>query len=119
MMLRKTLIIVACVVLVGSGGWAQSSPTVTATWTAPTEGSPVVEYELRITGSDGSEFTVYTADLTYQFAPGTFEPNVEYVATVRGKDAQDRAGPWSVPSNPYVFDPGPPGACGPISWTIE
>lgn len=117
-MLRKLLLTTALVMLVVTLSWAQS-PEVTASWTAPTEGSPVVEYELIVQGSDGSVITVYTVMTQYVFPAGTFDPIIEYVAIVRGKDAQDRYGPWSVPSDPYVYDPGPPGSCSPVQWNIN
>ena len=95
------------------------SPQVRATWEAPITGSPVVTYELEVL-VDGVRHLFVTSETTsYVFAPGTFEPSVAYIARVRGVDAQGRTGPWSLPSEPYVHDAGPPGLCGPIQWTED
>jgi hypothetical protein len=117
MIVRKFIATVTLVVLAASFGMAQTSPEITATWTAPTEGTPAVRYEVEVSGSDGSQFSVFSNNTEHIFAPGTFEIGVEYIARVRAFDAQDRVGPWSVPSDPYVWDPGPPGSCGPIVWS--
>lgn len=81
---------------------------VTASWTPPTEGSPVVEYQLYITADGEDFFTGYTPD-TFLTITLPDDPFVEYVGVVRGKDAMDRWGEWSLPSDPYVVDPGIPG----------
>jgi hypothetical protein len=94
-----------------------SSPAVTASWEAPTEGSPVVFYVLEIY-EDGVLFIFDTTENTsYVVEAGIFQAGPQYTARVRGVDAQDRTGPWSLWSDPYVFDPGPPGGCGPIQWS--
>jgi hypothetical protein len=96
---------------------AAGAPAVTATWDAPTEGSPVVFYVLEIY-EDGELFIVDTTEDTSFVVPaGIFLAGPQYTARVRGVDAQDRTGPWSLWSDPYVFDPGPPGGCGPIQWS--
>lgn len=95
---------------------AQDSPQVRAVWSPPTTGSPVVEYWLEIL-EDGVPFMlVETPDTAHVFQPGTFQPDIEYIARVQGVDARDRHGPWSSPSEPYVFDAGPPGSCGVVRW---
>jgi hypothetical protein len=94
------------------------SPQVTGRWTAPTEGSPVVFYELEVLAGEEPFLVVTTEDTQYLFAPGTFEVDVPYVARVRGVDAKDREGPWSEWSEPFIWDPGPPGGCGPFNWIV-
>lgn len=85
-----------------------SAVDLTVTWTAPSTGSPVVEYEVYVTADGQAFFTGYTPDTSINLAvPDT--PFVEYVAVVRGRDALDRAGPWSDPSEPFIVDFGPPG----------
>lgn len=89
---------------------AQSTVQVTASWTPPTEGSPVDHYVLQLS-TDGGPFTTvgsvtgtsYTLDLTV---------GQSYVARVAGIDAEGRQGPWSEASDAYTPDVGPPGQPG-------
>lgn len=89
---------------------AQTSVEVSATWEPPTEGSPVVHYVFQLSVDGGAFTTVGTVEGT------TYELELEightYVARVAGVDAQDRQGPWSLPSEPYSPDTGPPGQPG-------
>jgi hypothetical protein len=110
----RTLTILAVLALLGTLGAmpaaAQTSVQVTASWTAPTEGSPVDHYILQIS-TDGGPFvtvgsvtgTEYVLDL---------DVGSTYVARVAGVDAQSRQGAWSESSDPYTPDIGPPGAPG-------
>ncbi len=89
---------------------AQTSVQVTASWNPPTEGSPVHHYVFQLS-IDGAPFaTVGTVQGTsYQLE---LEVGRTYIARVAGVDAQDRQGPWSLPSDPYSPDVGPPGQPG-------
>lgn len=83
---------------------------VTASWNAPTEGSPVQHYVLQIATDGGPYATVATvAGTSY-----TLELEIDrtYTARVAGVDSQDRQGPWSLESDPYTPDVGPPGQPG-------
>lgn len=96
--------------LLGALPAAAQTVQVTASWTAPTEGSPVDHYVLQLS-TDGGPFTTvgsvtgtsYTLDL---------DVGSTYIARVAGVDAQDRQGPWSPESDPYSPDIGPPGQPG-------
>lgn len=81
----------------------------TASWTAPTEGSPVDHYVLQLSENGGPFYTVSDTITTTSFDV-QLENLTTYVARVAGVDAQDRQGPWSEPSEPYTPDLGPPGA---------
>lgn len=108
--MRKQVVMVVILMLMAV--WpvtAQDSAQVRATWNPPTTGSPVVMYTLEVL-EDGMPFVVAeTPDTTYVF---TAQHGVPYVARVLGTDDQDRDGPWSLWSDPFVFDAGPPGGCG-------
>jgi hypothetical protein len=83
---------------------------VTCSWTAPTEGSPVVTYVLEVS-ENGGPFVQYATTQAPQTSVSlTLESWNTYVARVAGIDAQGRQGPWSDPSDPYTPDNGPPGA---------
>lgn len=117
--MRRWVAVAIAIALCFYPPWLRAeSPQVTAQWTAPTSGSPVALYVLQVyTGED--LFLEVTSDSTqYIFAPGTFQVDVPYVARVKGVDARDRSGPWSEWSEAYVWDPGPPSACGPINWIV-
>lgn len=90
---------------------AQTSVEVTASWTAPTEGSPVHHYVLQLSIDGGAYSTVATV------TGGTsqtldLEIGHIYRARVAGVDSQDRQGPWSQESDAYTPDVGPPGQPG-------
>jgi len=82
----------------------------TATWTAPTEGSPVDHYVVQIS-QDGGPYqnagSTQTTTITLQLQVGS-----SYTVRVAGVDAQDRQGPWSLSSDPYTPELGPPGQPG-------
>jgi hypothetical protein len=89
---------------------AQTSVQVTASWNPPTEGSPVVHYVLQLS-IDGGNFTTVA---TVEGVSHVLELEIDrtYIARVAGVDAQDRQGPWSLPSDPYTPDVGAPGQPG-------
>jgi len=61
---------------------------VTATWSRPTEGSPVVVYQIEI------EAAATWPDTTFRIPVPVAADSLR--GRVRGVDAQGRAGPWSV-----------------------
>jgi hypothetical protein len=90
--------------------FAQGSTDVTWTWTAPTEGSPVVHYVVAVSINGGPFVNTATV------STNIYTLNVEYgnIVSIRvaGVDALDRQGPWSAESDPYGPDAGPPGQPG-------
>jgi hypothetical protein len=91
-----------------------ASPNVTATWTAPTTGSPVEYYVVEVYEGGELAFTAQPADTFVVF--NEFVMLKEYTARVAGVDALGRQGPWSDWSEPYMWDEGAPGSCGVIVW---
>jgi len=89
---------------------AQTTVEVTASWTAPTEGSPVQHYILQLSTDGGPYTTVGTVTGTSYVLNLAIDHT--YTARVAGVDAQSRQGPWSLPSDPYSPDLGPPGQPG-------
>ncbi|HOX26952.1 MAG TPA: fibronectin type III domain-containing protein [Candidatus Krumholzibacteria bacterium] len=89
---------------------AQTTVEVTASWTPPTEGSPVDHYILQLSTDGGPFSTVASVSGTSYVLD--LEIGHTYIARVAGVDAQDRQGPWSVSSDPYSPDLGPPGQPG-------
>jgi hypothetical protein len=89
---------------------AAQTTNVTYTWTAPTTGSTAVGYEVE-TSVDGGAFALYTTT-TSPSAVVAVQALTTVIVRVRGVDSLGRKGPYSVNSDPYMNDPGPPGACG-------
>ena len=83
---------------------------VTASWSAPTTGSPVETYILQVS-ENGGPFYDYatTSELSITLDLNNLST---YTARVAGRDALDRQGSWSDPSDPYLADIGLPGAPG-------
>jgi hypothetical protein len=83
---------------------------VTYTWTAPTTGSPCVSYEVQRSLDNGASWQVFTT--TTSTSAVVAAPDLTpIIIRVRGVDALARTGVWSMSSDPYTNDPGPPGAC--------
>jgi ABC-type sugar transport system substrate-binding protein len=89
---------------------AQTTVEVTYVWTAPSTGSPVDHYvvEHSVNGGGYSQVAT-TAGTTYTLIATVGD---SHQIRVRGVDAEDRHGPNSLPSEPYVPDIGPPGQPG-------
>ena len=83
---------------------------VTASWSAPTTGSPVHHYRLELKTDNGA-YVVAGMPITTSVVL-TLESGHTYVVRVAGIDALDRQGVWSADSDPYIPDLGVPGACG-------
>ncbi len=89
---------------------AQTTEDVTYTWTAPTEGSPVVYYVVEHSVNGGPFVQIATTPTnTYTLAATIGDTHQIRVA---GVDAQDRMGPFSEASDPYAPQVGPPGQPG-------
>ena len=105
--MRFILLVIIMIVVAGTA----AADAVTAHWSAPTTGSPVVEYVLELYESDALVLTTTTPDTFYTFSEDEMNvPFGTYVARVAGRDIQDRQGPWSPWSPPYILDVGQPGA---------
>ncbi len=79
--------------LLGALPAAAQTVQVTASWTPPTEGSPVDHYILQIS-TDGGPFATVGSVTGTSYILNLKVVNT-YVARVAGVDDQDRQGPWS------------------------
>ena len=109
--MRKLALIVCGLLLMASAATAQVTSQVNASWTAPTEGSPVHHYVLQLS-TDGGPFVTVLSEVIGTSVNLDLEINRTYVARVAGVDDQARQGPYSPDSDPYILDLGPPGAPG-------
>ena len=110
-MKRLTQLTIA-IAIAGLAVVANTAPqNVTYTWTAPTTGSPVVSYEVDRSLDGGTTWTLYTT--TTSASAVVVAPDLTpIVIRVRAVDGLGRKGAYSLTSDPYTNDPGPPGACG-------
>lgn len=101
--------------------------TVRASWTAPCVGSgegcgsPAVEYVLQLryaTPPDTTDWFTYASAIPDTFVNVDIPLFTEVQARVAGIDAQDRQGPWSLPSEWYMADFGPPGDPTGMGWVM-
>jgi len=98
------------VVLVPGHALAQTTVDVAYVWTAPTTGSPVDHYVVQHSADGGAWVTLGTApDLSFTLSA---EYGVSHRIRVAGVDAQNRQGPYSLPSEAYTPDAGAPGQPG-------
>ncbi len=89
---------------------AQTTVQVTFVWTAPTEGTPVDHYVVEHSVNGGPYDQVGTVTgLNYTLVATVGDSHVIRVA---GVDDQARQGPYSLSSEPYTPDLGPPGQPG-------
>jgi glyoxylate utilization-related uncharacterized protein len=89
---------------------AQTTVQVTASWTAPTTGSPVHHYVVELSTGGGAyqaAGTTTTLSISLTLTVGT-----TYTVRVAGVDSQSRQGAYSLPSEPYTPTLGPPGQPG-------
>lgn len=115
--MRALKLLVAILILgVMTIAGAAAGKDVRATWTPPTEGSPAVGYELEVYTNGDMAFSVQIPDTTYLLTG--IEMFTVYTARVRAFDAQDRFGPWTPMSAPYIWDDGAPGSCGIPEWMV-
>jgi len=96
--------------LIGATSAAAQTVEVTASWTAPTTGSPVHHYVLQLS-TDGGPFVTVGSSTTTEYVMD-LEVGHTYSARVAGVDDQGRSGPYSEDSEPYTPDFGPPGQPG-------
>jgi hypothetical protein len=102
--------VLLAVMLPAASSLAQTEVPVNYTWTAPTTGSPVDFYEVEHSVNGGNWALVGTTDdNTYTLSATVGQ---SHQIRVRGVDDQDRRGPWSEASDPYLPDVGAPGQPG-------
>ena len=106
-----TKIVLAVVTVIFLHGMARAQEQVKYTWTAPTSGSAAVSYVVEAS-EDGGAFVVIATNVTQREYTMTQEYGKSYQIRVAGVDGQGRQGPYSVASDPYTPDAGPPGAPG-------
>lgn len=114
--MRYTIAALGIIALTAMAVISQAA-NVTARWSPPTTGSPAVGYVLEVYYNDSLATTVTVQDTVYVLQD--VEQLVSYTARVRAYDALNRVGPWSVMSEPYVWDQGAPGSCGPVRWNVN
>ena len=98
--------IVSLMIMSGTQALAQTEMEADYTWTVPTGGSTVVLYRVQHRVDGGAWVNVGTTPTntyTMNLAIGQ-----SHEIRVAGVDAQDRVGPYSIPSEAYVPDPGAP-----------
>lgn len=104
-------IIIGVLILAGTA-FSQTVSSVKYTWTAPTEGSPAVEYTVEYRVDGGNWIAGGTAPTTEFTFLNVFEFFKTYEVRVAGVDIIGRQGPFSLVSDPYMPDQGPPGTPG-------
>jgi hypothetical protein len=110
-LLKITMFAVMLAVILPAGSsFAQTEMPVTYTWTAPTTGTPVEFYVVQHS-VDGGNWTQIdnSTDNTYTLSATVGQSHQIRVA---GVDADNRMGPMSVASDPYLPDAGAPGQPG-------
>jgi len=97
----------ALVMLLAAGAIADPVYEKTARWAAPSFGTAVVYYEVQISVDEGtwSAPVRATGGTSHTFQLDLYH---SYRIRVRGVDAQQVRGPYSVPSPPYVLPAGIP-----------
>ena len=104
------LALMTMVLLTGSQAFAQTEMEASYTWAVPTGGSTVVHYVVQHRVDGGAWTTLgNTPNNTFTMM---LTVGQSHELRVAGVDAQDRQGPFSVPSDPYVPDPGAPAQPG-------
>jgi hypothetical protein len=99
------------ILVLGQGAaLAQTTMDVDYSWTAPTSGSPVDHYIVEHSVDGGVWTQIASASSNSYTLVATV--GVSHRIRVAGVDAEGRQGPYSVSSDPYTPDPGPPGQPG-------
>lgn len=102
----------AVVVLCASFAMGQTVQSVKYSWTAPTAGSPAVQYTIQLRIDGGAWVDHGSSLLTEYVFANEFEYFKTYEVRVAGVDQLGRQGPFSLSSDPYMPDLGPPTAPG-------
>lgn len=116
-MFKRVFTAVASALILSTLALSYAAPSeLQAIWSPPTEGSPVEYYEFQITLGDSVIWTAHTTQATLTIPGDWREVGIQYFGRVRAYDRLDRNGPWSSSAEVPTYDPGPPGACGSVSW---
>ena len=112
--IQKTALILSlgllCLGLNQGAALAQTEVTVNYTWAAPNTGSPVDHYVVQHSVNDGAWTPIATASSnTYTLTASVGDSHRIRVA---GVDAQSRQGSFSISSDAYTPELGPPGQPG-------
>ncbi len=99
-----------CLTMSQGTAQAQTEVPVNYTWTAPTTGSPVVHYVVQQSINDGAWAQIATSDNNTFTLSATVDDS--HRIRVAGVDAEDRQGPFSLPSDAFVPGLAPPGQPG-------
>lgn len=91
-------------------GAALADVQVNFSWTAPTTGTPVDHYVIQHAVNGGS-WTLVATSATNSYTLTASEGDSHQIR-VAGVDAQDRQGVYSISSDPFTPDAGPPGQPG-------
>ena len=102
--------VMLAVILPAASSLAQTEMPVSYTWTAPSTGTPVEFYTIQHS-VDGGNWTQIATSTENTF---TLSATVgqSHQIRVAGVDADNRQGPFSVASDPYLPDAGAPGQPG-------
>ena len=117
--IKSALSVVALLALVVSNSAIGADTLARWTWDPPTTGSAAVSYTavaVTDTTDPGGSQVASAADLPDPEVTLAIPDDVRVFVRVVAKDAQGRFGPWSVFSEPQIFE-GPPGACSRPSFT--
>jgi hypothetical protein len=110
---NKTILIILgamSLMLIQGAALAQTEVDVNYSWTAPTTGSPVDHYVIQHSINDGSWTQIATSASNSYTLTATVGDS--HRIRVAGVDAQSRQGGFSVASDAYEPDVGPPGQPG-------
>lgn len=114
--MKRLIIVLTALVLLAStaitlvpASAQTTTMNITYTWTAPTTGSPVHHYVVQASFNGGQFSTVAGLEPTTRTATITAPVGVPVQVRVAGVDAQNRQGPYSEASDPFVPDAGAPG----------
>ena len=102
--------VLLAIVLPAASSLAQAEVQVNYTWTAPTTGSPVDHYVVQHSINGGQWAQIATTNENSYTLSATVGQS--HQIRVAGVDAEDRQGPFSVASDPYMPDLGAPGQPG-------
>jgi hypothetical protein len=102
--------VLLAVLLPAAAVQAQTEMPVSYNWTAPTSGTAVEFYVVEHSVDGGPWAPVGTVDTNSYTLNATV--GVSHRVRVAGVDAQNRQGPFSLPSDPYSPDAGAPGQPG-------
>ena len=97
-------------ILTGSQAFAQTEMEASYTWTVPTGGSTVVNYVVQHS-VDGGQWTQIGTSATNTYTM-MLQVGQSHQIRVAGLDAENRQGPFSVPSDAYSPAPGAPAQPG-------